>query len=85
MLTPEMKQCSQQVYQKNLAWYEQEGNDFLSQIITGEESRVHHYDPKKIKHQSIVYKNKNSPTLQKMQSHYLSGKNDDYLLCLTKE
>ena len=45
MLTPELKQQRKVMCQQLLARYDDEGDDFLQQIVTGDESWAHHYDP----------------------------------------
>lgn len=59
-----MKQYWQQVYQELLTRYEQEGDAFIRQIVTGDEPWTYHHDPAN-KHQSREYGQKNSPTPKK--------------------
>ncbi|GFR70867.1 histone-lysine N-methyltransferase SETMAR [Elysia marginata] len=49
-----------------LAKFDEDGEDFLRQIVTGDESWVHHYDPES-KQQSKEYRNKTSPSLKKLK------------------
>jgi len=45
MLTQEHKEQRMQVFQDLLNQYEAEGDNFLDRIITGDETRCHHYEP----------------------------------------
>jgi len=49
------------------------GEDFLEQIITGDENWVHHYCPE-TKAQSMAWKHAGSPTLKKFKTSTRSGK-----------
>ena len=44
--TYEMKTATQEAHHHLLTCYESDGNDFLHSNVTGDESQVHHYDPK---------------------------------------
>ena len=45
MLTPQIKLQRVQICRELLAKFDEDGEDFLRQIVTGDESWVHHYDP----------------------------------------
>ncbi|GFS10872.1 histone-lysine n-methyltransferase setmar-like protein [Elysia marginata] len=67
MLTPQMKLQRVQICRELLAKFDEDGEDFLRQIVTGDESWVHHYDPES-KQQSKEYRHKTSPSPKKNQS-----------------
>jgi histone-lysine N-methyltransferase SETMAR len=48
-------------------------DDFLDNIVTGDETWVHHYEPKS-KRQSMEWLHKNSPTKKKFKTAHLAGK-----------
>jgi len=45
MLTPEKKQKRLEICEELLKRYREEGDQFLSNIVTGDESWIHHFDP----------------------------------------
>jgi hypothetical protein len=45
MLTPEKKQKRVEICEELLKRYREEGDQFLLNIVTGDESRIHHFDP----------------------------------------
>jgi len=47
MLTPEKKQKHVEICEELLKCYREEGDQFLLNIVTGDESRIHHFDPEK--------------------------------------
>ncbi|GFR75463.1 histone-lysine N-methyltransferase SETMAR [Elysia marginata] len=49
-----------------LKHYEEEGEEFIQQIVTGDESWVRHHDPES-KRQSMEYRHKSSPTPRKFK------------------
>ena len=55
MLTPQMKLQRVQICRELLAKFDEDGEDFLRQIVPGDESWVHHYDPES-KQQSKEYR-----------------------------
>jgi len=61
MLTQKHKEHSMQVCQDLLNQYEAEGDSFLNRIITGDETRCHHYEPES-KWQSMEWQHVNSPS-----------------------
>ena len=68
MLCDEMKAERVHISRELLERFEKEGEDFLKQIITGDETWVHHYDPENIR-QSMGYRHKESPQLKKNSKH----------------
>ncbi|GFR89200.1 transposase [Elysia marginata] len=66
MLTPQMKLQRVQIGRELLAKFDEVGEDFLRQIVTGDESWVHHYDPES-KQQSKEYRHKTSPSPKKLK------------------
>ncbi|GFR73768.1 histone-lysine N-methyltransferase SETMAR [Elysia marginata] len=60
MLTDEMKMQRKTMCAELLKHYEEEGEEFIQQIVTGDESWVHPYDPES-KRQSMEYRHKSSP------------------------
>ncbi|GFS16630.1 transposase [Elysia marginata] len=67
MLTPQMKLQRVEICRELLAKFAKDGEDFLRQIVTGDESWVHHYDPES-KQQSKEYRHKTSPSPKKILS-----------------
>jgi len=45
MLTPEKKQKRVEIYEELLRCYREEGDQFLLNIVIGDESWIHHFDP----------------------------------------
>jgi hypothetical protein len=50
-----------QVYQELLNHYEAKGDSFLDRIITGDETRCHHYEPES-KRESTEWRRAKSPS-----------------------
>jgi len=73
MLSDEMKAESVRTSRELLECFEKEGEDFLKMIITGDETRVHHYDPEN-KRQSTEYRHKESPQPKKFKTQASAGK-----------
>lgn len=73
MLTLENKAARVEVCRALLRRYDQEGDEFLSQIATGDESWIHHYDPEE-KRQSMEYRRKGSPPPRKFKTVASAGK-----------
>ena len=65
-LATALKDQRMQVCLELLNRFEQNGDAFLPRIVTGDESRVHHYDPES-KIQSMEYRHKDFPTLKKFK------------------
>jgi hypothetical protein len=55
MLTPENKQKRVEICEELLKRYHKEGDKFLLNIVTGDESRIHHFDPEE-KRLSMQYR-----------------------------
>ncbi|GFS22878.1 LOW QUALITY PROTEIN: histone-lysine n-methyltransferase setmar-like protein [Elysia marginata] len=66
ILTDEMKMQRKTTCAELLKRYEEEGEEFIQQIVTGDESWVHHYDPES-KRQSMEYRHKSSPSPRKFK------------------
>ncbi|GFR71535.1 transposase [Elysia marginata] len=66
MLTPQMKLQRVQICRELLAKFDEDGEDFLRQVVTGDESWVHHFDPES-KQQSKEYRDKTSPSPKKFK------------------
>jgi len=66
-LTDPMKEHRNTVAQELLNRYRLEGDDFLKNIATGDESCVHHYDPEN-KRQSMEYCHPGSPSVKKFRT-----------------
>jgi histone-lysine N-methyltransferase SETMAR len=67
MLTPEKKQKHVEICEKLLKRYREEGDKFLLNIVTGDESWIHHFDPEE-KRPSMQYRHTSSPRLKKFQN-----------------
>ncbi|GFR78627.1 histone-lysine N-methyltransferase SETMAR [Elysia marginata] len=66
MLTDEMKMQRKTTCAELLKHYEEEGEEFIQRIVTGDEPWVHHYDPEN-KRQSMEYRHKSSPSPKKFK------------------
>ena len=73
MLTPQMKLQRVRMCRKLLAKFDEDGEDFLRQIVTGDESWVYHYDPES-KQQSKEYRHKTSPSPKKFKVFSYAGR-----------
>lgn len=73
MLTPDMKQRRMDICQQLLLRFEQEGDGFLNNIVTGDESWVHHFDPLS-KRASLEYRHHGSPPPRKCKTMPSAGK-----------
>ena len=67
MLTAEKKQHVE-VCEELLNRYREEGDQFLLNIVTGDESWIHHFDPKE-KRLSMVYRHTSFPCPKKIQNN----------------
>jgi len=56
-----------------LARYREEGDNFLQQIVTGDETWIHHYEPES-KRQSMQWKHPSSPVAKKFKTQPSVGK-----------
>lgn len=66
-LTEENKQQRQKCCERLLQRYREEGDDFLFNIVTGDETWVHSYDPEE-KRQSMEYRHYGSPQTKKFKT-----------------
>mgnify|MGYP003415101186 FL=1 len=73
MLTPEMKARRVEVCRELLDRFEREGDLFLGEIATGDESWAYHYDPE-CKQQSMEYRRPSSPPPVKFKRAKSAGK-----------
>ena len=60
MLTPEKKQKRVEISEELLKRYREEGDQFLLNIVTGDESWIHHFHPEG-KRLSMEYRRTSSP------------------------
>ena len=72
-LTPQHKSQRMDLSLQHLQPYQDEGDDMLSQIVTGDESCAHHFEPK-IKCASMQWKHPASPAHKKFKVTPSSGK-----------
>ena len=72
-LTVEHKRKRSDVCSRHLACYREEGDNFLQQIVTGDETWIHHYDPES-KRQSMQWKYPSSPAAKKFKMQPSGGK-----------
>jgi len=73
MLSDEMKTERVRISREPLEHFEKDGEDFLKNIVTGDETWVHHYDPEN-KGQSMEYRQKESPQPKKFKTQASAGK-----------
>ncbi|GFS24170.1 histone-lysine N-methyltransferase SETMAR [Elysia marginata] len=66
MLTDEIKMQRKTMCAKPLKDYDEEGEEFIQRIVTGDESWVHHYDPES-KRQLMEYRHNGSPSPRKFK------------------
>ena len=72
-LTEECKRKHLDICFRHLACYREEGDNFLQQIVTGDETWIHHYEPKS-KQQNMQWKNPSSPAPKKFKMQPSAGK-----------
>jgi len=72
-LTAEHKCKRVEICQRSLDRYNNEGEEFLSRIVTGDETWVHHYEPES-KMQSMEWKHPDSPAKKKFKTQPSAGK-----------
>jgi len=72
-LTEELKCKRLDVCSRHLAHYHEEGDNFLQQIVTGDETWIHHYEPES-KQQSMQWKHPSSPVGKKFKTQPSTGK-----------
>jgi len=72
-LTPQHKSQRMGLSLQHLQRYQDEGDDMLSRIVTGDESWVHHYEPE-TKRASMQWKHPSSPAHKKFKVTPSAGK-----------
>jgi len=72
-LTEERKRKRLYICSRHMAHYREEGDNFLQQIVTGDETWLHHYKPKS-KRQSFQWKHPSSPVAKKFKMQPSAGK-----------
>jgi len=72
-LTEERKRKRLDVCSRHLARYREEGDNFLQQIVTGDETWIHHYEPE-INRQSVHWKHPSPPVAKKFRTQPSAGK-----------
>ena len=72
-LTPEKKQKRVEICEELLKRYREEGGQFLLNIVTGDESWIHHFDPEE-KRVSMEYKHTSFPRPKKFKTMPSDGK-----------
>jgi len=72
-LTEERKLRRLDICSRRLARYREEGDNFLQQIVTGDETLIHHYEPES-KRQSMQWKHPSSPVAKKFKTQPSTGK-----------
>lgn len=73
LLTMEMKAQRKEMCEQLLQRYWQEGETFLQNLVTGDESWVSHYDPE-LKATSTEYRHRSSPRHKKIRTERATGK-----------
>ena len=73
MLTPEKKQKRVEICEELLKRYSEEGDQFHLNIVTGDESWIHHFDPEE-KRLTMQYRHTSSPRLKKFKRVPSAGK-----------
>lgn len=73
LLTTEMKANRKEMCEQLLNRYWQEGETFLKNLVTGDESWVSHYDPE-LKDTSTEYRHRSSPRHKKLRTERATGK-----------
>jgi len=73
MLTPEKKQKRVEICEELLKHYREEGDQLLLNIVTGDESWIHHFDPEE-KRLSMQYRHTSSPCSKKFKTMPSAGK-----------
>ena len=68
-----MKQKRVEIYEEHLKRYREEGDQFLFNIVTGDDSWIHHFDPEE-KRLSMQYRHTSSPHPKKFKTMPSAGK-----------
>ena len=74
MLTPEKEQKRVEICEEHLKRYREDGDKFLLNIVTGNVSRILHFDPEE-KRLSMQYRHTSSPRPKKFKTVPSAGKN----------
>ena len=72
-LTEDHKRKRLDVCSRHLARFREEGDKFLQQIVTSDETWIHHYEPES-KRQSMQWKHSLSPVAKKLKTQPSAGK-----------
>jgi len=72
-LIEERKPRRLDVCSRHLARYREEGDNFLQQTVTGDETWIHHYEPES-KRQSMQWRHPSSPVAKKFKTQPSAGK-----------
>ena len=72
-LTEERKRKRLDFCSQHLARYREVGDNFLQQIVTGDETWIYHYEPES-KRQSLQWKHPSSPVAKKFKTQPSTGK-----------
>jgi len=73
MLTAFQKQARVDISKENLELFSEDNDHFLSRIVTGDETWIHHWDPE-TKQESMQWKHKGSPPPKKFRTQPSAGK-----------
>lgn len=73
MLSPLQKQTRVEFSKENLGLWQADKETFIHQIVTGDETWVHHWDPE-TKQESMQWKHKTSPPPKKFRTQPSAGK-----------
>jgi hypothetical protein len=72
-LADEHKHMCLDICSRHMVRYHKEGDNFLQQIITGDETLIHHYLPE-TKRKSMQWKHPSSPAAKKFKTQPSAGK-----------
>jgi hypothetical protein len=72
-MTEDRKRKHLDVCSRHLARYREEGDNFLQQIVTGNETRIHHYEPES-KRKNMQWRHPSSPVAKKFNLQPSAGK-----------
>jgi hypothetical protein len=78
-LTADHKIQRKTISSELLEHFDAEGEAFLSRIVTGDETWVHHFEPE-TKRQSMDWHHPQSPRKKKFKTALSAGKSNDYCL-----
>jgi len=72
-LTEERKRERLDICSRHLAHYHEDGENYLQQIVTGDETWIHHYEPES-KQQIMQWKHPSSPVVRTFKTQPSAGK-----------